>query len=148
MRNISLLYLAAMLVMAATPSTAGAATQAVKSTPVSHLQQQQSDHSRLTPQQVTDKLVRELGLNAKQRKRLRRLNEKYATLIANPRFKGRPQPVATDSAAGVDAHTGATSRATSDAAHIREQHARRNAYNAELKTILTSEQYGRYLSGK
>lgn len=137
-----------MLVMAGTPSIVSAATLTVRANPVSYMQQQHGDHNELTPQQVTDKLVRELGLNAKQRKRLRRLNEKYATLIANPRFKGRPQPVATDSAAGVDAHTGATSRATSDAAHIREQHARRNAYNAELKTILTSEQYGRYLSGK
>ena len=131
---------------------------------------------RLTPKQATDNLVKELGLNGKQAKRLLKLNKQYAALIANPRFKGRPQPADTSKAIDLDARTGASPKADKanvnehnegkDAqqhapnakanhhadisaedvkAHIRQQHQKRNAYNAELQKILTPEQYKLYL---
>jgi hypothetical protein len=104
----------------------------------------------LTPQQATDNLVRDLALNEKQAKKLLKLNQQYADLIANPRFKGRPQPVKERKETGVDGSTGATQHAQSEEVrtHIRQQHERRNAYNAALKKILTKEQYAKYTSHK
>ena len=103
--------------------------------------QHDNNPAALTPQQATDNLVRDLAL---------KLTQQYADLIANPRFKGRPQPVKERKETDVDGSTGATQHAQSEEVrtHIRQQHERRNAYNAALKKILTKEQYAKYTSHK
>lgn len=110
--------------------------------------------STLTPQQATNKLVKELGLNSAQAKKLKKLNQKYAALIANPRFKGKPMPATEDNnKKAVDGNTGATSHeggethksSAEQQAHIKSQHQKRNAYNTELQKILTKAQYNKYL---
>jgi hypothetical protein len=144
--NVSLYAFCVMAVAGLTvaPST-------MMATPVAAAQHD-ANTAKLTPQQATDNLVKELGLNSSQAKKLKKLNEKYAELIANPRFKGKPQPATDNQKKAVDGKTGATShedgnakKSADEQAHIKSQHQKRNAYNAELKKILTSAQYKKYL---
>lgn len=116
------------------------------------------DKEKFTPQSATDKLVSELGLNKKQAKKLLRLNQEYAELIANPRFKGKPKPADLSKTIQVDAQTGASQQTSKGGdkhhgdmspedkkAHIQHQREKRNSYNAALKQILTESQYNKYL---
>lgn len=122
----------------------------------------QRHEKKMTPRQATDNLVKELELSKRQARKLLKLNEKYSDLIANPRFKGKPQPANENDFIKTENNTkdalkeeGAESSHKADAdlreytsedmrAHIKKQHERRNAYNEELRKILTEEQYSKY----
>lgn len=131
-----------------------AAPTTVKANTVAVAQNKNNNASTLTPQQATNNLVKELGLNSTQAKKLKKLNEKYADLIANPRFKGKPLPAtenndkkAVDGKTGATTHEGGETHKSSaeQQAHIKSQHQKRNAYNTELQKILTKAQYSKYL---
>ena len=102
----------------------------------------------------TDRMVKEYGLDEAQAKKLLELNTTYADKM--PRMGGQrphgPRPQGkSDGQQKVDGSTGATAQQPAERPSKEQMEARRaemkkNAeeYNAELKKILTEEQYQKF----
>ena len=132
---------------------------------------------KMTPQQVTAKMVAKLGLNQEQGLKLLSLNQKYADLFAGQRgesaecHKNENAKGATPSCCKkeeqakkpacckekTDCKKADAEKCNKDRANCSkkdgkaeckkgEQCAKRKAYDAELKQILTEEQYQKYLN--
>ena len=102
----------------------------------------------------TDRMVKEYGLDEAQAKKLLELNTTYADKMprmgghrpGGPRPQGKP-----DGEKKVDGSTGATAQQPAERPSKEQMEARRaemkknaEAYNAELKKILTDEQYQKF----
>lgn len=109
----------------------------------------------------TERMVKEYGLNEAQGEKLLVLNEKYAGKLRMGGFGGPRGPRGGQGGARperkVDGQTGASAqqggaqtekreRPTREQmeARLKEEQATREAYNAELREILSEEQYSRF----
>lgn len=103
-------------------------------------------------QHMTEQMVSTYGLSDAQKTKVLALNKKYAGKIpmGGPRGgkgPGRGQGKGTKSSAKVDGQTGATQQAPSSEEMTKrrqEMKTNREAYNKELKAILTDAQYKKY----
>lgn len=176
MKRITLSLLAAALMAASSVSASNNTTFKARTAVV--LQKEKSCcKGKMTPQQVTAKMVAKLGLNQEQGLKLLSLNQKYADLFAGQRgessecHKNEKANGATPSCCKkeeqakkpacckekTDCKKAEAEKCNKDRANCSkkdgkaeckkgEQCAKRKAYDAELKQILTEEQYQKYLN--
>lgn len=176
MKRITLSLLAAAL-MAASSVSASNNTAFEARTAVVLQKEKSCCKGKMTPQQVTAKMVAKLGLNQEQGLKLLSLNQKYADLFAGQRgesaecHKNEKAKGATPSCCKkeeqakkpacckekTDCKKAEAEKCNKDRANCSkkdgkaeckkgEQCAKRKAYDAELKQILTEEQYQKYLN--
>lgn len=175
MKRITFSLLAAALMAASSVSASNNTTFKARTAVV--LQKEKSCcKGKMTPQQVTAKMVAKLGLNQEQGLKLLSLNQKYADLFAGQRgesaecHKNENANGATPSCCKKEAQAkkpacckektdckkAEAEKCNKDRANCSkkdgkaeckkgEQCAKRKAYDAELKQILTEEQYQKYL---
>ena len=176
MKRITFSLLAAALMAASSVSASNNTTFKARTAVV--LQKEKSCcKGKMTPQQVTAKMVAKLGLNQEQGLKLLSLNQKYADLFAGQRgessecHKNEKANGATPSCCKkeeqakkpacckekTDCKKAEAEKCNKDRANCSkkdgrsecrkgEQCAKRKAYDAELKQILTKEQYQKYLN--
>lgn len=176
MKRITFSLLAAALMAASSVSASNNTTFEARTAVV--LQKEKSCcKGKMTPQQVTEKMVAKLGLNQEQAEKLLSLNERYADLFAGQRgesaecHKNENANGATPSCCKkeeqakkpacckekTDCKKADAEKCNKDRANCSkkdgkaeckkgEQCAKRKAYDAELKQILTEEQYQKYLN--
>lgn len=176
MKRITFSLLAAALIAASSVSASNNTTFEARTAVV--LQKEKSCcKGKMTPQQVTAKMVAKLGLNQEQGLKLLSLNQKYADLFAGQReesaecHKNEKANGATPSCCKKEAQAkkpacckektdckkAEAEKCNKDRANCSkkdgkaeckkgEQCAKRKAYDAELKQILTEEQYQKYLN--
>ena len=176
MKRITFSLLAAALMAASSVSASNNTTFEARTAVV--LQKEKSCcKGKMTPQQVTAKMVAKLGLNQEQGLKLLSLNQKYADLFAGQRgesaecHKNEKAKGATPSCCKkeeqakkpacckekTDCKEGRSREMQQDRANCSkkdgkaeckkgEQCAKRKAYDAELKQILTEAQYQKYLN--
>ncbi|MBF1417792.1 MAG: DUF4890 domain-containing protein [Prevotella histicola] len=176
MKRITLSLLAAALMAASSVSASNNTTFEARTAVV--LQKEKSCcKGKMTPQQVTAKMVAKLGLNQEQGLKLLSLNQKYADLFAGQReesaecHKNEKANGATPSCCKKEAQAkkpacckektdckkAEAEKCNKDKANCSkkdgksecrkgEQCAKRKAYDAELKQILTEAQYQKYLN--
>lgn len=176
MKRITFSLLAAALMAASSVSASNNTTFEARTAVV--LQKEKSCcKGKMTPQQVTAKMVAKLGLNQEQGLKLLSLNQKYADLFAGQRgessecHKNEKAKGATPSCCKkeeqakkpacckekTDCKKAEAEKCNKDRANCSkkdgrsecrkgEQCAKRKAYDAELKQILTEEQYQKYLN--
>lgn len=176
MKRITFSLLAAALMAASSVSASNNTTFKARTAVV--LQKEKSCcKGKMTPQQVTAKMVAKLGLNQEQGLKLLSLNQKYADLFAGQReesaecHKNEKAKGATPSCCKkeeqakkpacckekTDCKKAEAEKCNKDRANCSkkdgkaeckkgEQCAKRKAYDAELKQILTEEQYQKYLN--
>lgn len=176
MKRITLSLLAAALMAALSVSASNNTTFEARTAVV--LQKEKSCcKGKMTPQQVTAKMVAKLGLNQEQGLKLLSLNQKYADLFAGQReesaecHKNEKANGATPSCCKKEAQAkkpacckektdckkAEAEKCNKDKANCSkkdgksecrkgEQCAKRKAYDAELKQILTEAQYQKYLN--
>lgn len=176
MKRITLSLLAAALMAASSVSASNNTTFEARTAVV--LQKEKSCcKGKMTPQQVTAKMVAKLGLNQEQGLKLLSLNQKYADLFAGQReesaecHKNEKANGATPSCCKKEAQAkkpacckektdckkAEAEKCNKDRANCSkkdgkaeckkgEQCAKRKAYDAELKQILTEAQYQKYLN--
>ena len=176
MKRITFSLLAAALMAASSVSASNNTTFEARTAVV--LQKEKSCcKGKMTPQQVTEKMVAKLGLNQEQGLKLLSLNQKYADLFAGQRgesaecHKNEKAKGATPSCCKkeeqakkpacckekTDCKKAEAEKCSKDRANCSkkdgkaeckkgEQCAKRKAYDAELKQILTEEQYQKYLN--
>lgn len=176
MKRITFSLLAAALMAASSVSASNNTTFEARTAVV--LQKEKSCcKGKMTPQQVTAKMVAKLGLNQEQGLKLLSLNQKYANLFAGQRgesaecHKNEKAKGATPSCCKkeeqakkpacckekTDCKKAEAEKCSKDRANCSkkdgkaeckkgEQCAKRKAYDAELKQILTEEQYQKYLN--
>ena len=176
MKRITLSLLAAALMAASSVSASNNTTFEARTAVV--LQKEKSCcKGKMTPQQVTAKMVAKLGLSQEQGLKLLSLNQKYADLFAGQRgesaecHKNEKAKGATPSCCKkeeqakkpacckekTDCKKAEAEKCNKDRANCSkkdgkaeckkgEQCAKRKAYDAELKQILTEEQYQKYLN--
>lgn len=176
MKRITLSLLAAALMAASSVSASNNTTFEARTAVV--LQKEKSCcKGKMTPQQVTAKMVAKLGLNQEQGLKLLSLNQKYADLFAGQRgesaecHKNENAKGATPSCCKkeeqakkpacckekTDCKKAEAEKCNKDRANCSkkdgkaeckkgEQCAKRKAYDAELKQILTEAQYQKYLN--
>ena len=175
MKRITFSLLAAALIAASSVSASNNTTFEARTAVV--LQKEKSCcKGKMTPQQVTAKMVAKLGLNQEQGLKLLSLNQKYADLFAGQReesaecHKNEKANGATPSCCKKEAQAkkpacckektdckkAEAEKCNKDRANCSkkdgkaeckkgEQCAKRKAYDAELKQILTEAQYQKYL---
>ena len=176
MKRITFSLLAAALMAASSVSASNNTTFKARTAVV--LQKEKSCcKGKMTPQQVTAKMVAKLGLNQEQGLKLLSLNQKYADLFAGQReesaecHKNEKAKGATPSCCKkeeqakkpacckekTDCKKAEAEKCNKDRANCSkkdgkaeckkgEQCAKRKAYDAELKQILTEAQYQKYLN--
>lgn len=176
MKRITFSLLAAALMAASSVSASNNTTFEARTAVV--LQKEKSCcKGKMTPQQVTEKMVAKLGLNQEQGLKLLSLNQKYADLFAGQReesaecHKNEKANGATPSCCKKEAQAkkpacckektdckkAEAEKCNKDKANCSkkdgksecrkgEQCAKRKAYDAELKQILTEAQYQKYLN--
>lgn len=176
MKRITFSLLAAALMAASSVSASNNTTFEARTAVV--LQKEKSCcKGKMTPQQVTEKMVAKLGLNQEQAEKLLSLNERYADLFAGQReesaecHKNENAKGATPSCCKkeeqakkpacckekTDCKKAEAEKCNKDRANCSkkdgkaeckkgEQCAKRKAYDAELKQILTEAQYQKYLN--
>lgn len=176
MKRITFSLLAAALMAASSVSASNNTTFEVRTAVV--LQKEKSCcKGKMTPQQVTAKMVAKLGLNQEQGLKLLSLNQKYADLFAGQReesaecHKNEKANGTTPSCCKKEAQAkkpacckektdckkAEAEKCNKDKANCSkkdgkseckkgEQCAKRKAYDAELKQILTEAQYQKYLN--
>lgn len=176
MKRITFSLLAAALMAASSVSASNNTTFEARTAVV--LQKEKSCcKGKMTPQQVTAKMVAKLGLNQEQGLKLLSLNQKYADLFAGQReesaecHKNEKANGATPSCRKKEAQAkkpacckektdckkAEAEKCNKDRANCSkkdgkseckkgEQCAKRKAYDAELKQILTEAQYQKYLN--
>lgn len=118
---------------------------------------------QMTPADRTDKMAKELNLSKKQKAKVLALNEKYADAFAHP-GKGGPRPPKDGKFEGKDKDfkkgdmqkdckkggcckddKGKRPELTAEQkAKMEAMHKKREAYDSELKTILSNKQYQTY----
>ena len=176
MKRITFSLLAAAL-MAASSVLASNNTTFEARTAVVLQKEKSCCKGKMTPQQVTAKMVAKLGLNQEQGLKLLSLNQKYADLFAGQRgessecHKNEKAKGATPSCCKkeeqakkpacckekTDCKKAEAEKCNKDKANCSkkdgkaeckkgEQCAKRKAYDAELKQILTEAQYQKYLN--
>ena len=165
MKRITFSLLAAALMAASSVSASNNTTFEARTAVV--LQKEKSCcKGKMTPQQVTAKMVAKLGLSQEQGLKLLSLNQKYADLFAGQRgesaecHKNKKEEQAKKPACckeKTDCKKAEAEKCNKDKANCSkkdgkseckkgEQCAKRKAYDAELKQILTEEQYQKYLN--
>lgn len=176
MKRITFSLLAAALMAASSVSASNNTTFEARTAVV--LQKEKSCcKGKMTPQQVTAKMVAKLGLNQEQGLKLLSLNQKYADLFAgqreesaechkNEKANGAAPSCCKKEAQAkkpacckekTDCKKAEAEKCNKDRANCSkkdgkaeckkgEQCAKRKAYDAELKQILTEEQYQKYLN--
>ena len=176
MKRITFSLLAAALMAVSSVSASNNTTFEARTAVV--LQKEKSCcKGKMTPQQVTAKMVAKLGLNQEQGLKLLSLNQKYADLFAGQReesaecHKNEKANGATPSCCKKEAQAkkpacckektdckkAEAEKCNKDKANCSkkdgksecrkgEQCAKRKAYDAELKQILTEAQYQKYLN--
>ena len=176
MKRITFSLLAAALMAASSVSASNNTTFEARTAVV--LQKEKSCcKGKMTPLQVTAKMVAKLGLNQEQGLKLLSLNQKYADLFAGQRgesaecHKNENAKGATPSCCKkeeqakkpacckekTDCKKAEAEKCNKDRANCSkkdgkaeckkgEQCAKRKAYDAELKQILTEAQYQKYLN--
>lgn len=176
MKRITFSLLAAALMAASSVSASNNTTFEARTAVV--LQKEKSCcKGKMTPQQVTAKMVAKLGLSQEQGLKLLSLNQKYADLFAGQRgesaecHKNENAKGATPSCCKkeeqakkpacckekTDCKKAEAEKCNKDRANCSkkdgkaeckkgEQCAKRKAYDAELKQILTEAQYQKYLN--
>ncbi|MBF1422883.1 MAG: DUF4890 domain-containing protein [Prevotella histicola] len=176
MKRITFSLLAAALMAASSVSASNNTTFEARTAVV--LQKEKSCcKGKMTPQQVTAKMVAKLGLSQEQGLKLLSLNQKYAELFAGQRgesaecHKNEKAKGATPSCCKkeeqakkpacckekTDCKKAEAEKCNKDRANCSkkdgkaeckkgEQCAKRKAYDAELKQILTEAQYQKYLN--
>lgn len=176
MKRITFSLLAAALMAASSVSASNNTTFEARTAVV--LQKEKSCcKGKMTPQQVTAKMVAKLGLNQEQGLKLLSLNQKYADLFAgqreesaechkNEKANGAAPSCCKKEAQAkkpacckekTDCKKAEAEKCNKDKANCSkkdgkaecrkgEQCAKRKAYDAELKQILTEEQYQKYLN--
>ena len=175
MKRITFSLLAAALMAASSVSASNNTTFEARTAVV--LQKEKSCcKGKMTPQQVTAKMVAKLGLNQEQGLKLLSLNQKYADLFAgqreesaechkNEKANGAAPSCCKKEAQAkkpacckekTDCKKAEAEKCNKDIANCSkkdgkseckkgEQCAKRKAYDAELKQILTETQYQKYL---
>ena len=175
MKRITFSLLAAALMAASSVSASNNTTFEARTAVV--LQKEKSCcKGKMTPQQVTAKMVAKLGLNQEQGLKLLSLNQKYADLFAGQRGESAechknenangaaPSCCKKEAQAKkpacckekTDCKKAEAEKCNKDEANCSkkdgkaeckkgEQCAKRKAYDAELKQILTEAQYQKYL---
>ena len=176
MKRITFSLLAAALMAVSSVSASNNTTFEARTAVV--LQKEKSCcKGKMTPQQVTAKMVAKLGLNQEQGLKLLSLNQKYADLFAgqreesaechkNEKANGAAPSCCKKEAQAkkpacckekTDCKKAEAEKCNKDKANCSkkdgkseckkgEQCAKRKAYDAELKQILTKEQYQKYLN--
>ena len=176
MKRITFSLLAAALIAASSVSASNNTTFEARTAVV--LQKEKSCcKGKMTPQQVTAKMVAKLGLNQEQGLKLLSLNQKYADLFAgqreesaechkNEKANGAAPSCCKKEAQAkkpacckekTDCKKAEAEKCNKDKANCSkkdgkseckkgEQCAKRKAYDAELKQILTEAQYQKYLN--
>lgn len=176
MKRITFSLLAAALMAASSVSASNNTTFKARTAVV--LQKEKSCcKGKMTPQQVTAKMVAKLGLNQEQGLKLLSLNQKYADLFAgqreesaechkNEKANGAAPSCCKKEAQAkkpacckekTDCKKAEAEKCNKDKANCSkkdgrsecrkgEQCAKRKAYDAELKQILTEAQYQKYLN--
>ena len=176
MKRITFSLLAAALMAASSVSASNNTTFEARTAVV--LQKEKGCcKGKMTPQQVTAKMVAKLGLNQEQGLKLLSLNQKYADLFAGQRGEsaechknekakgatprcGKKEEQAKKPACckeKTDCKKAEAEKCNKDKANCSkkdgkseckkgEQCAKRKAYDAELKQILTEAQYQKYLN--
>lgn len=176
MKRITFSLLAAALMAASSVSASNNTTFEARTAVI--LQKEKSCcKGKMTPQQVTAKMVAKLGLNQEQGLKLLSLNQKYADLFAgqrgessechkNEKANGAAPSCCKKEAQAkkpacckekTDCKKAEAEKCNKDRANCSkkdgkaeckkgEQCAKRKAYDAELKQILTEEQYQKYLN--
>ncbi|WP_315273702.1 DUF4890 domain-containing protein [Prevotella histicola] len=176
MKRITFSLLAAALMAASSVSASNNTTFEARTAVV--LQKEKSCcKGKMTPQQVTAKMVAKLGLNQEQGLKLLSLNQKYADLFAgqreesaechkNEKANGAAPSCCKKEAQAkkpacckekTDCKKAEAEKCNKDKANCSkkdgrsecrkgEQCAKRKAYDAELKQILTEAQYQKYLN--
>lgn len=176
MKRITFSLLAAALMAASSVSASNNTTFEARTAVV--LQKEKSCcKGKMTPQQVTAKMVAKLGLNQEQGLKLLSLNQKYADLFAgqreesaechkNEKANGAAPSCCKKEAQAkkpacckekTDCKKAEAEKCNKDRANCSkkdgkaeckkgEQCAKRKAYDAELKQILTEAQYQKYLN--
>lgn len=176
MKRITFSLLAAALMAVSSVSASNNTTFEARTAVV--LQKEKSCcKGKMTPQQVTAKMVAKLGLNQEQGLKLLSLNQKYADLFAgqreesaechkNEKANGAAPSCCKKEAQAkkpacckekTDCKKAEAEKCNKDKANCSkkdgkseckkgEQCAKRKAYDAELKQILTEEQYQKYLN--
>lgn len=98
----------------------------------------------MTVEQMTENMVTKLGLSDEQATKLKALNTKYASVLQGPRMRGgRPQMMDRDSTAQQPPQPTEEQRQEM-MTKMKEMRTQREAYNTELKAILTDAQYETY----
>ena len=118
-----------------------------------------------TPEEMTNRMVKDLGLTDAQKDKVLKLNKQYEDVLGMPAMRGpRPQKPEGMGEGGdkPDAQTGATPQrperpegfggqrpqrpelTEAQRAEMQKRHAQREEYNTKLKDILTDDQYKSY----
>ena len=106
-----------------------------------------------TPEEMTDRMAKMLKLDDGQKAKVLELNKKFEGTLNGPGMRGPRPHKGEDMGEGAkpDAQTGATQQRPERPQLTDEQRAemekfrtQREAYNTQLKTILTEEQFNKY----
>ncbi len=106
-----------------------------------------------TPEEMTNRMAKDLGLNDQQKAKVLELNKQYEGVIGMPGKRGPrpPKPEGMKEGAKPDAQTGATEQrpdrpqlTDAQKAEMKQRKAKREEYNTKLKSILTDDQYKNY----
>jgi Skp family chaperone for outer membrane proteins len=98
-------------------------------------------HEPMTAEQITTQMQNKLGLTDAQCAKVKALNEKYADILKGPGMKGQRPPKMEKN--DNDERPQITEEMKK---MMEEHHAKKQAYENELKEILSSSQYTTYQS--
>lgn len=97
---------------------------------------------------LTELLVKQLGLTSKQKTKVQALNKKYESVLGGPGMGGpRPERGNNDGNGGKRGDRGNGQRpemTDAQKAEMQQRQTQRQAYEKELKNILTDDQYQNY----
>lgn len=123
------------------------------------MQAQNSDNNerkapkKPTPEEMTNRMAKMLKLDDGQKAKVLELNKKYDGKFNGPDMRGGrpPKPEGMGKGAKSDAKTSATQQrperpqlTEAQRAEMEQHRAQREAYNTQLKSILTEEQFKNY----
>lgn len=109
---------------------------------------ERKQHKHPTPEEMTDRMAKDLNLSDAQKAKVLALNKEYEDMFKGPRMGG-PRPPRKPKA---DAETGATEQQKPERpqltdeqkAKMKAQKAKREEYDKKLKGILNDDQYAQY----
>lgn len=110
------------------------------------ISEQKAPRKQMTVSEITQNMVSKLKLDDSQAQKLSTLNQKYSTLFQRPSRPGRPESAEKGENNGSELQKGVPAKPSNEemSTKMKEMQSQREAYEKELKAILTDSQYESY----